>query len=607
MASDGRFWRYHNHDDTERPRTPQSPPLDVDEGDADRGVSLTQEDVILWNDSNRDGGGPEYRRLSAILKTPSSTATSPMSTTPAMSNASTVGSGDKSALTYLESGPAPKLTSTPSDNMSGRKEQEDRLNALALSTSNHTPTIKNLCSLTSVQKQKKPSAFNDTPPDLPAGKIVLSGSRKRQRNEALSVVEPAEHHRTISSMMQDTLKENQNCTENTHPNQSATSFPAHPQDPVVHQKDSLDAEETVDTVIHDLLAKMQPNPSNNVSTIGGGVLTHAGNRMVDKHGVCASQSINCSVSSKAEDPAKSGPPRITSSSSGTTNSVGTDPKPIDEFDDLEFSETDFELMDSLENRCNQAALHQQGKVEFDQNTTNSITNNVKEEQDPFGDFPDIDFDELDQTIAKAAATQKSGCTTVHGQVSVDHQSHVKVHQVPPPDVIVRNIRSNQIHDKSGVSFLSFSRYKVVRVERDTLSFTTSLFVAAWRPEMIKEVNASKAIHRSDALKRQYAKSKISQSPSIDGVVHLRGEWYFTEVFENDIIHVCSLRGEFCTSIEALPLILHTNPPLGSEQDDLVLVVHPDMLLTPTGISETVSCSRRAVIKNRIGSMGLSGM
>jgi len=41
------------------------------------------------------------------------------------------------------------------------------------------------------------------------------------------------------------------------------------------------------------------------------------------------------------------------------------------------------------------------------------------------------------------------------------------------------------------------------------------------------------------------------------------------------------------------------------EDDLVLVMHPQLLMTPSSISEAVGCSRRAVIKSRLGSTGMT--
>ena len=40
-------------------------------------------------------------------------------------------------------------------------------------------------------------------------------------------------------------------------------------------------------------------------------------------------------------------------------------------------------------------------------------------------------------------------------------------------------------------------------------------------------------------------------------------------------------------------------------NDLVMVVHQNILITPTLISEAVTCSRRAVLKSRMGSNGFT--
>lgn len=89
-------------------------------------------------------------------------------------------------------------------------------------------------------------------------------------------------------------------------------------------------------------------------------------------------------------------------------------------------------------------------------------------------------------------------------------------------------------------------------------------------------------------------------------MHIRGEWYHTDAQIGDIFHLCSLSGAYVTDTSALPLILHTHPPPHSDpNDDLVLVIHPDELISPTLVSENVKCSRLAVLQSRMGSTGLS--
>jgi hypothetical protein len=219
--------------------------------------------------------------------------------------------------------------------------------------------------------------------------------------------------------------------------------------------------------------------------------------------------------------------------------------------------------------------------------------------DPFGDFPEIDFGELDKSIAQ----RNSSSQTVGGPSDLDRDLRYLAQQnaasaVPSALAPVCNPRVPST--SADLLYLAFSRYKVIRVDLDDSTYTKTLAVASWQTTMLKE-DDPKAIHRSDTLGRTQRRTTWS----IDGVLHLRGEWYHTRVDEGDIIHVCSLRGTCRTDSSALPLILHTNPPAGSDNDDLILIVHPDMLLTPTGISETVSCTRRAILKLRLGSSGLT--
>ena len=104
-----------------------------------------------------------------------------------------------------------------------------------------------------------------------------------------------------------------------------------------------------------------------------------------------------------------------------------------------------------------------------------------------------------------------------------------------------------------------------------------------------------------------SEKEIDDPYSIDGCIHLRGEWYHTQCHVRDVIHLCSISGKYVTDSTALPVILHSHPPEGSDmQDDLVLVIHPDVLISPTLVSEAVRCPRLAVLQSRLGSTGLSG-
>lgn len=302
------------------------------------------------------------------------------------------------------------------------------------------------------------------------------------------------------------------------------------------------------------------------------------------------------------------------------------PRPVqspptdDEFGSVDFSGDDFAFIDSLVGQATQPET----SAPAVQNVVNSCPF-AEDPEDVFGDFPDIDFDALEQSIVQQksegpAANNPSRQVTAAADDDddafgafpefdfdalekslVQAESITAVNDISPADCRVCN-KQTQRPDSSELSGLCFSRYKVVRVNHDVSSFTRTLQVAAWQPNM-KGADDSKALHRSDL----WSKRLVSPNATwpVDGVIHLRGEWYHTQVAEGDVIHICSVSGAFCTNREALPLILHTSPPPGSVEDDLVLIVHPDMLLTPTGISETISCTRRAILKNRLGSTGLT--
>jgi len=150
----------------------------------------------------------------------------------------------------------------------------------------------------------------------------------------------------------------------------------------------------------------------------------------------------------------------------------------------------------------------------------------------------------------------------------------------------------------GCGHLTFSRYRVVRVHDDAATFTKTLQVQTWRREMSESAGSGHA--------RGHARKILNNQPSsslgpTDGDLHLCGDWYHTPLRERDVVHVCSLAGRHRTDAAALPLVLDTR----RDDDDLVLVVHPDMLLTPTTVAEAVTCSRRAVLKSLLGSTGLS--
>ncbi len=216
------------------------------------------------------------------------------------------------------------------------------------------------------------------------------------------------------------------------------------------------------------------------------------------------------------------------------------------------------------------------------------TTNTKEAEDNIAFADDeIDFSALDKQVEQRL--QKIG--GLDAAVAV-----------PPPKAPIHNRRCghNVNHPKEPL-FLSFTRYVVRRVKDDFNTYTKTIDVSLWTSN---EDNGRE--DETERLEKICSTSDVSTNVSIDGCIHLRGEWYHTNARIGDVIHLCSISGTYLTDVTALPVILHSNPPVGSDiQDDLVLVIHPDELITPTLVSEAVKCSRLATLQSRLGSTGLS--
>lgn len=193
---------------------------------------------------------------------------------------------------------------------------------------------------------------------------------------------------------------------------------------------------------------------------------------------------------------------------------------------------------------------------FEVPSTNGAVLPAVEEEDPFGDCPDMST--LAEQPVKKTEEDPFGDDPFGDGVDFEALDQ----QVSQQAVTPTNVSSNQRN-----AALQFARYKVLRVSRS--DFVMSLAVATW------------------------------ESPEREaGVIQLRGEWFHTALEPGTVVHVCSLLGE--TMVDVLPLLLDT-----SNDDDVVLVVHPDLLLTPTTISDSVQCLRRAVLKNQLGSSGFT--
>ncbi|KAL9189329.1 hypothetical protein ACHAXT_011819, partial [Thalassiosira profunda] len=193
---------------------------------------------------------------------------------------------------------------------------------------------------------------------------------------------------------------------------------------------------------------------------------------------------------------------------------------------------------------------------------------------------------------------------------------------PPPDAPIRNrphesaaacMQEQQPNQPQPPTFLAFTRYVVQSVRDDANTYTKTLGVSLWRPEGSNEKARGGKHGEMDrlrtlcgALDGAHASHDSSNGEEVDGWLHLRGEWYHTDCRPGDVVHLCSLSGRYMTDPSALPVTLHSAPPPGSDPaDDLVLVVHPDDLISPTLVSEAVKCARLAVLQSRLGSTGLS--
>ena len=282
----------------------------------------------------------------------------------------------------------------------------------------------------------------------------------------------------------------------------------------------------------------------------------------------------------------------------------------DEFeDDFEFSEADLAAIDAVETRASETRSStdscpaQPVKEEPEPTSPLQPESNKIDDDDPFDSMPldDSLLMKLDQMVANRQQQQQQQQQHPQHCLSAPNTQPELPPKVtfvfPPVDQPINNKRRPSFDPSNALPV--FSRYMVVSVEEDHVSYAKAAFVAAWDNQTMLSHGDRRGIPSEPGV------SPSNHTP--DGHVILRGEWYYTTIEPGTIIHVCSMNGAFRTDKTALPLTLHNGPPPGSDQDDdLVLIVHPDILVPPTTVSETISCSRRAVLKTRIGSTGLSG-
>ena len=104
-----------------------------------------------------------------------------------------------------------------------------------------------------------------------------------------------------------------------------------------------------------------------------------------------------------------------------------------------------------------------------------------------------------------------------------------------------------------------------RVRDDLNTYTKTIDVSLWTPREEDDRE-----DESGRLKKICSASEVPTNVSADGCIHLRGEWYHTNAKSGDIIHLCSISGTYLTDVTALPVVLHSNPPVESDVNDDLL-------------------------------------
>ncbi|KAJ3013117.1 Tripartite DNA replication factor [Thoreauomyces humboldtii] len=81
---------------------------------------------------------------------------------------------------------------------------------------------------------------------------------------------------------------------------------------------------------------------------------------------------------------------------------------------------------------------------------------------------------------------------------------------------------------------------------------------------------------------------LDESASRERYLHLREDWYHTEVSVGDYLNV---HGEFEMSLNRCI----------ADNKQTIVVLHPDSLVSATGLSESFQCLRMSILKDRVGS------
>ena len=208
------------------------------------------------------------------------------------------------------------------------------------------------------------------------------------------------------------------------------------------------------------------------------------------------------------------------------------------------------------------------------------------------------------TAAAAAAAAAAAPETMHGEFDEDDTLFAEMDF----DALDNTILKQQQRQKKMISYLKFTRYIVQTIQEDVIMHTKTIGVTLWKgnannfddDEIVRLTKI--CIMQDNNANSCNSSSNHEDINSIDGYMHLRGEWYYSTCHVGDIVHLCSLSGNYNTDVSALPVTLDSHQ---SNEDDLVLVLHPDILVSPSTVSDAVQCPRLAVLNTRLGSTGLS--
>jgi len=230
---------------------------------------------------------------------------------------------------------------------------------------------------------------------------------------------------------------------------------------------------------------------------------------------------------------------------------------------------------------------------------------ISNEEDPFGDLLDLDdsdFAAIDDLVLsyESSAVAPTNVQQESPQREQQQQNSVDLFDEIPDDVFFGAIvdPSDVPHPTEEFQPIElppdFKNPKTAySVQNSSFCFTFSRYVVAHVQEVIQQHIKHLFVfpHNSE----QHVQPS-GVPPSNCKQISLAGEWFYNHVKCGDVVHIVSPSGQWRTDFSSLPLSLKSH-----SEDDILLVVEPDVLVAPTLISEALGCSRRAVLRHRMGS------